>query len=66
MAVKAARPGPVGRIKGLLSRIIYSRREQVNSSKLNQKRAKGSLPEKTPLLKKELLTPSPGDFAEGS
>jgi hypothetical protein len=55
----------VGRIKGLLSWNIYSRRELVNSSKLNQIRAKGSPPEKTPLLKKELLTLSQGDVAEG-
>jgi hypothetical protein len=42
----------VGRIKGLLSQNIYSKRELNKSSKPNSIRAKGSPPEKTPLLKK--------------
>ncbi len=33
MAVEMDRKGPVGRIKGLLSQKIYSRRELANSSK---------------------------------
>jgi hypothetical protein len=56
----------VGQIKGLLSWNIYTKGELDNSSKPDQIRGKGSLPEKTPLLKKKLLTLSPGKVTEGS
>jgi hypothetical protein len=42
----------VGRVKRLLYRDIYSKRELGNSSKPDRIRAKGSLPEKKPLLRK--------------
>jgi hypothetical protein len=52
--------------RGLLSQNIYSKRELDNSSKSNQTRAKGSLPEKNTTSKKELLTLALGKVAEGS
>jgi hypothetical protein len=44
----------------------YLLRELDNSSKPNQIKAKGTPPEKTLLLKKELPTLSLGDVTEGS
>jgi hypothetical protein len=45
---------------------LLKQRELENSSKPNQIRAKGSPPEKYTTSKKDLLTLSPGNFAEGS
>ncbi len=45
---------------------LLKKRELDNSSKLNRTRAKGSLPEKNTTSKKELLTLSPGNVAEGN
>jgi hypothetical protein len=53
-------------MKGLLSQNIYSKRELEKSSKPNWIRAKGSPPEKNTTSKKELLTLSLGNVAEGS
>ncbi len=53
---------PEGQVKGLLSQGIYSRGVLDNSSRTNQTRAKGSLPEKHfTANKKELLTLFWGD-----
>jgi hypothetical protein len=45
---------------------IIKERELDNSSKPNRTRAKDSSPEKNATRKKELLTLSPGNVAEGS
>jgi hypothetical protein len=56
--------GPMGQIKGLLSRNIYSRIELDNSSKPNRIGQKAAR-QKTTAIKKELLTPSPGLLQKG-
>jgi hypothetical protein len=45
---------------------LLKKRELDNSSKPNRTRAKGCLPEKNTTHKKELLTLTPGNVAEGS
>jgi hypothetical protein len=45
---------------------LLKKRELDNSSKPNQTRTKGSPPEKNTTNKKELLTLTPGNVAEGS
>jgi hypothetical protein len=45
---------------------LLKKRELENSSNSNRTRTKGSPPEKNTTRKKELLTPTPGNIAEGS
>jgi hypothetical protein len=48
-----------------LSEYLLKERELDNSFKLNRQRAKGSLPEKKTTVRKELLTLTPGNVADG-
>jgi hypothetical protein len=48
-----------------LKEYLLKERELDNSSKPNRIRTKDGLPEKIPLIKKELFTLSPVDVAEG-
>jgi hypothetical protein len=52
--------------KGYSHRISNKKRELDKSFKPNQIRAKGIPPEKNTTIKKQLLTQSPGNVAEGS
>ncbi len=65
--LEAARQGASGLNKrATLMEHLLKKRELDNSSKLNRIRTKGSPPEKNTTTKKELLTLTPGNVAEGS
>ncbi len=58
--------GQWAELKGLLSRNIYSNRESwITALSLTEEGQKGSPPEKNATYKKELLTLTPGNVAEG-
>ncbi len=66
IAVEAASWGASGPSKkGYSHGNLLKKRELDNSSKRNQTRAKGSLPENNTTDKKEQLTLTPGNVAEG-
>jgi hypothetical protein len=63
---EAARWEPAGGIKrATLTECLLKKRELDNSSKPNQTRAQGSPPEKNTTDKKDLLTITPSNVAEG-
>jgi hypothetical protein len=51
--------------RATLMEYLLKKRELDNNSKPNRTRAKGSPPEKNTTSKKELLTLTPGNFADG-